>query len=96
MLIETQVNQIIAAFQAANKIKKYQLYSSTILLLNIPITYLLLKTLDDIPLVPYFVSILLSVLYAGSILWQAKVVIQLDLNRYIKQVIFKLRYNHQY
>ena len=90
MLIETQVNQIIAAFQAANKIKKYQLYSSTILLLNIPITYLLLKTIDDIPLVPYFVSILLSVLYAGSILWQAKVVIQLDLNRYIKQVIFKL------
>lgn len=90
MLIETQVNQIIAAFQAANKIKRYQLYSSTILLCNIPITYWLLRILGDVPLVPYFVSILLSVLYAGSILWQAKVEIQLELNKYIKQVIFKL------
>ena len=90
MLIETQVNQIIAAFQAANKIKRYQLYSSTILLCNIPITYWLLRILGDVPLVPYFVSILLSVLYAGSILWQAKVEIQLELNKYIKQVIIKL------
>lgn len=90
MLIETQVNQIIAAFQAANRIKRYQLYSSTILLCNIPVTYWLLRILGDVPLLPYFVSILLSVLYAASILWQAKVEIQLDLKKYIKQVIFKL------
>lgn len=90
MLIETQVNQIIAAFQAANRIKRYQLYSSTILLCNIPVTYWLLRILGDVPLLPYFVSILLSVLYAASILWQAKVEIQLDLKKYIKQVIIKL------
>ena len=90
MLIETQVNQIIAAFQAANRIKRYQLYSSTILLCNIPVTYWLLRILGDVPLLPYFVSILLSVLYAASILWQAKVEIQLDFKKYITQVIIKL------
>ena len=43
LLIETQLNQIIAAFQAANKIRNVQLYSSIVLLMNIPLTYCVLK-----------------------------------------------------
>lgn len=43
ILIETLANQIIGAYQAANKIKRYQVYSSTIILLNIPISYIFLR-----------------------------------------------------
>ena len=86
ILIETLSNQVIGAYQAANKIKKYQLYSSTIILLNIPISYLVLKMYPDNPLIPYMFSVLLSVAYVCSILWNARKEIGLDLWAYVKKV----------
>lgn len=89
ILIETMANQIIGAYQAANKIKRYQLYSSTVILLNIPISYIVLKINPFIPVVPYIISTLLSVLYTISILWNAKKEIGLNLNKYLKDVLLK-------
>ena len=89
LLVETLVNQIIAAYQAANKIKRYQLYSSTILLLNIPLSYIVLKINPDYPQIPYLVSVVLSVAYIVSILWIAKSEVQMDVKRYLKIVMVR-------
>ena len=86
-LIETLINQLIAAFQAANKIKRYQVYSSTIILLNIPASYLLLKFGLQYALIPYIVSIFLSVLYAISIIWVANKEVGLDVMGFLKKVL---------
>lgn len=88
ILIETLTNQIIGAYQAANKIRKYQLYSSTIILLNIPLAYLFLKILPNSPVLPYIVSVALSVFYIISILWNAKQEIGLDFQGYLTKVIY--------
>ncbi len=90
LLVETLANQVIAAYQAANKIRRYQLYSSTIILLNIPVSYILLRLTPTSPVLPYIVSIGLSVLYIVSILWNAKKEIGLNLTKYIKQVMLRV------
>lgn len=86
ILIETLSNQVIGAYQAENKIKKYQLYSSTIILLNVPISYLALKLYPENPVIPYLLSALLSVVYVCSILWNAQREIKLDLKAYVRNV----------
>ena len=87
ILVETLVNQVIGAYQAANRIRKYQLYSSTIILLNIPVAYVLLKLNIGDQLTPYWVSVILSVLYVSAILWVAKKEIGLDLKAYLTEVL---------
>lgn len=89
LLLETLVNQTVTSFQAANKIKKYQITSSVFLLLNIPCSFMILKYYEQDPLWPYYISILLSFLYLLSILWNAKIIVNLDLRKYIKVVIFR-------
>ena len=90
LLIETQINQIIAAFQAANKIRNVQLYSSIVLLMNIPLTYCVLKWIGGGPLVPYVVIVGLSIPYVMVILWQAKTVISLNIKNYALCVMVRL------
>lgn len=71
VLIQSVTNQLIAVLQAANKIKSYQLSSSIILLLNLPITYILYK----IGLPPYYlyvVSIILSLIASVLIVYMTK------------------------
>lgn len=90
LLIETLANQIIGAYQAANRIRRYQLMSSTIILSSTPISYILLKFIPEYPTIPYCVSIGLSILYIISILWNAKNEIGLDLKKYTLDVIIKI------
>lgn len=90
ILIETLANQIIGAYQAANKIKHYQIYSSTIILLNIPLSYLFLHFFPTRPVAPYIISILLSILYVCSIVWNARKELKMDVWRYIKQVLLNV------
>ena len=89
ILIETLANQIIGAYQAANKIKRYQIYSSTIILLNVPISYIALKISLFTPVIPYVISVLLSILYTFSVLWSAQKEIGLNLNKYLKDILLK-------
>lgn len=89
ILIETLVNQLIGVFQAANKLKVYQICSSTILLLIIPISYTLLLIFPDNPLLPYWVSLSVSIFYVSSILCVSKIQLKLNCRDYFFQVIFK-------
>ena len=86
-VIETLSNQVIGAYQAANRIRRYQMYSSTVILLNIPVSYALLKMHVGSPLLPYVVSVILSVLYVLSILYNARKDIGLDLKAYTRRVL---------
>lgn len=89
VLVETLANQIIAAYQAANRIKRYQIYSSSILLLNIPISYVLLRMIPNIPFVPYYVSVVLSVIYIISIIYVAKKEVGLNVKLFVEEVILR-------
>lgn len=90
ILIETLANQIIGAYQAANKIKRYQIYSSTIILLNIPISYIFLRLQPTNPVIPYSISVSLSVLYVISIVWNAHKELKMNVNKYIKSILVKI------
>ena len=89
LLVETLVNQVIASYQATNRIKRYQMFASTILVLNIPISYLFMKYGESSPQTPYIVSVFLSMIYIVSILWNAKIEVGLDLKAYLKQVLLR-------
>ena len=90
IVIETMVNQVVGAFQAQNKIKKYQLFSSTILLLNIPISYFSLKVFSINPIIPYIITCILSVLYAISILYVGRSELNMDVIGYLKAVLLRV------
>ncbi|WP_278683084.1 lipopolysaccharide biosynthesis protein [Paraclostridium bifermentans] len=90
ILIETLANQIIGAFQAANRIKKYQVYSSTIILLNIPISYICLYFYPEYPLTPYYISVFLSIFYVFSIIVNAHKELNMDITKYFKEIIFNI------
>ena len=87
LLIETTVNQLISVFQAANKIKKYQIVSSVIILLITPVSYIILRFFDPQPLIPYIISCLLAILYAYSLVVIARKSIALDYTKYLKDII---------
>ena len=86
-LIETLVNQLISAFQAEKRIKHYQQYSSTIILMCVPISYAVLKWWKINPMYPYLVSIILSVLYSMVIVIIAKRDVNLDVIAFLKKVV---------
>ena len=67
LFIETLTNQVIAVFQAANKIKHYQLWSSMIVLMTIPLAYIALLQKQAV-YIPYSILIILSIGYVISLL----------------------------
>lgn len=87
LLIETFTNQIIASFQAANRLKKVQCISSMILLMNIPLSYLFLKFYSQV-IIPYIVMIFLSCVYSFSIILIAKYELHMPLSQYFKELFF--------
>lgn len=89
LLIESMTNQIVAVFQAANKLRKCQSYSSSVLLFNVPVSYLLLRLFDNVA-IPYLISIFLSIVYIGVQMYIAKDEIQLNVTEYTKRVMIKV------
>ncbi len=89
LLVETMVNQLISSFQAANKIKGYQITASVVLLLIIPISYIALKYISENVIIPYIISLCLSFVYILAIIWNAKVVVGMKVKRFIKEVLIK-------
>ena len=89
LLVETTTNQIIAVFQAYNRIKSYQLWSSTILLLTLPVAYFILKADSSNALLPYFIQVGFSVLYSISILIVGRKVLNMNIIDYSLNVIFR-------
>lgn len=89
LLIETSVNQIMAVSQAANKLRRFQSYSSAILLLNIPISYICLNVVPCV-YIPYIISVILSIIYTISLLLIARTEINLDIKYYIRKIMGKM------
>ena len=88
LAIETMTNQLIGAFQAANKIKYYQSVSSIIWLSVVPLSYVILL-INSSPVLPYIVYVLVSLAYIVSLLIVAHKQLGLDVITYIKSVILK-------
>ena len=89
LMIETTTNQLISVFQAENKIKYYQIFSSTILLLNVPVAYMILRADSSSALVPYYIQVAFSVLYVISILTVSIKVSNLSLSTFLKNVLLR-------
>lgn len=87
-LVEALCNQIIGAFQAANRIKYYQIYSSIVLFSVVPLSLFFLSLISN-PLVPYFLSLAVSLIYTVIILISAKYYIGFDINKYINDVVIR-------
>jgi O-antigen/teichoic acid export membrane protein len=61
-MLEATSNQLVAVLQAANKIKNFQVICVPILLLNLPVSFILLR-LGGSPYMPFIVSIIITILY---------------------------------
>ena len=88
-LMETTINQLSAVFQAYNRIKKWQIYASSVLLFNVPVAYIILKICNTNAMLPYYVQMLFSVIYIIAILMVAKTVINLNLKKYLKHIMLR-------
>lgn len=89
LLVETTTNQLISVFQAANKIKIYQLFSSTILLLNVPVAYIVLNNNSNDALIPYYLQLIFSLLYVMSIIFISIKVSHLNIIIFFKNVLLR-------
>ena len=89
LLIETFTNQIYSVCQAYNRIKKCQLTSSIVLLGTVPLSYLYLKFIDNNILVPYFISMSLSILSGICIIVISKIDVHLDVKEYFRDVFLR-------
>lgn len=88
-LIETSVNQLIAVMQSANKIKHYQIFASVILLLNLPISFFLLK-MGYNEFTPFIVIVILSCFYIGMIIYISYKYLRMSLKNFFIHVHVKL------
>lgn len=85
LLIETFTNQLFGGFQAANRLKKVQSISSGILLLNIPVSYIILRFYTYVQ-IPYLVMIILSLFYSLSIILIAKIDLKMSVRMFFKKL----------
>lgn len=82
-MLEIMSNQLVAVLQAANKLKKFQTISSSILLLNLPLAYIVLK-LGASPYMPFGISIVVTILYMISQIYITKQEINFPLKDYMR------------
>ena len=88
LMFETMTNQIVGAFQAANKIKFYQSVSSVILLSVVPIAYVALR-LETTPILPYIIYVVVTATYGLSLIFVARKNLNLNVVAFSKEVIAK-------
>jgi len=86
--MEILSNQLIAVLQAANKLKVFQIISSGILLLNLPVSFVLLKFGGSV-YSPFIASIFITVLYIVSQIVITKKEVAFSVYPYLKE-IFRL------
>lgn len=88
-LAEILSNALITAQAATGNIKKYQIVVGGILLLNLPVSYLLLK-FGMIPEVTVVVAIVISQICLVARLWFLRSMIQLPVRQFLKRVYFNV------
>lgn len=82
-------NALITAQVATGNIKKYQIVVGGILLLNLPVSYLLLK-LGMVPEVTVVVAIVISQICLVARLWFLRSMIHLPVKQFLKRVYFNV------
>ncbi len=88
LLINLLTVGLQSSFQAAGKIKLFQLIVGTLLLLNLPVAYFLLKT-GNPPYTVLISYILIELLACGIRLFLAKKIMGLSIPEYCDKVLFK-------
>lgn len=84
-MVEILSVQLVGVLLAANKIKRFQLISSSILLLNIPVSLVLLK-LGGSPYTPFAVSIVITVIFLFSEVLIVKSEVDFPVKNYLKLI----------
>jgi len=88
-IIESLANPLVTAINATGKIKKYQIVTSTIILLILPVSYLFLKW-GFPPQITMYVTIIASVLAQVGRIYFMKILLKMNISHYIKQVILPI------
>ena len=86
-IIESLAYPLITSINATGKIKKYQLFASTVILLILPVSYLFLK-LGFPPQITMYVMIVAAVLAQIGRIYFMKSMLKMNVSHYLKQVIF--------
>ncbi len=90
ILIDCLSGPLMVGSQATGKIKYYQIVVGSILLMNLPISYYLLKSGINKPEIVYYVSICMSLLAFVFRVLFLRQMIDFPVKYYIKNVIFNL------
>jgi len=88
-IIESLANPFIASIQATGRIKRYQIVTGSIILLNLPISYLFLK-LGFLPPSTMYISIIITIMAHLSRLYFMNNLLKMNIFSYFKQVIFPI------
>ena len=83
-------NPIITSVHATGRLKKFQLYESSILLMILPISYISLKFFDTRPISVFIIHILIEIIAQYIRLKIVLPMIKFDLGVYVKEVLFKI------
>jgi len=88
-IIESLANPLVASINATGKIKKYQIVTSTIILMILPVSYLFLK-LGFPPQVTMYISIVASILAQMCRVYFMNKLLKMNISQYVKQVILPI------
>ncbi|MDR0207250.1 MAG: oligosaccharide flippase family protein [Bacteroidales bacterium] len=88
-IIESLANPLVASINATGIIKKYQIVTSTIILMILPVSYLFLK-FGFPPQVTMYISIVASVLAQICRVYYMNKLLKMNTSQYIKQVILPI------
>lgn len=80
---------LVAAVNATGKIKKYQAFVGTVLFLNLPLSYIVLK-ITGIPQYSFYVAIFVAFCTALVRLWFAKKLLSLSVYYFFKEVVYRV------
>lgn len=84
--IDSVSGPLMTSAQASGRIKIYQLVIGSLLLLNLPISYLFIK-LGFQPQVTILVSMVISVVALFARLWMLKILLEFPVLNYVRQVL---------
>ncbi len=85
--IDSMASPIMTTCHATGRIKLYQSVVGTIIILNVPISYVLLKYAEGTPVTVFVVSLILSTIGFFARLWIVKRLMDFPIVRYIREVI---------
>ena len=88
-IIESLAHPLLTAIQATGKIKMYQIITGSIILLNLPISYLFLKWGAQ-PQCTMYIIIVITVLAHLSRIYFMNNLLKMNVLNYVKQVIFPI------